>query len=156
MTAIATCHCGGTRIEIDQAPTRVTRCTCTFCSKSGALWAYYRPEDPRIVSDEHTAMYSASDGINRHHFCARCGCRTYSLSPDWSLPMPDDSTMPEVQRIAINARLLDDVDVASLEVEVFNLVRTAPTPSPPETRSPGTPPISSPSSRRTRVPRAQA
>lgn len=120
MTVTATCHCGGTRIEIDEAPTRVTQCTCTFCSKTGALWAYYRPEEPRIVADEHRAMYSASDNINRHYFCAKCGCRTYSLSPDWSLTTPDDPAMPETQRIAINARLLDDVDLASLEIEVLD------------------------------------
>ena len=27
-----------------------TACTCTYCSKSGALWGYYRPDEVRIVA----------------------------------------------------------------------------------------------------------
>lgn len=114
MTRIATCHYGGTRIELPEAPTHATACTCTFCTKSGGLWSYYPPEAPRILSDTYGAMYSASDGINRHHFCANCGCATYGVSPDWSL---GDTEIPEKQKFALNARLLDDFDLKSLVVE---------------------------------------
>lgn len=35
------CHCGQTQFEVSEAPASVTRCTCSLCSKRGALWAYY-------------------------------------------------------------------------------------------------------------------
>ena len=82
MTVIATCHCGGTRIELPDAPTHATSCTCTFCTKTGGLWAYFQPEVPKIVSDAHRGEYTQS-GFNLHYFCKTCGCTTYGLSPDW-------------------------------------------------------------------------
>lgn len=106
MPVIATCHCGGTRIELPEPPAGLTACTCTYCTKSGGLWGYYKPEAPVIVSDEFGAVYSASDGINRHHFCVRCGCQTYGDSPDWSLDGAEG--IPTQRKFAINARLLDD------------------------------------------------
>lgn len=117
MTIVATCHCGGTRIELPEAPVRATACTCTYCTKSGGLWAYYAPERPRIVADEFGAVYSASGGINQHHFCSRCGCSTYGISPDWSL---GDTAIPEAKKFAINAKLLDDFELAALTVETID------------------------------------
>ena len=39
MTIVGKCHCGATQFEIEAAPESVTSCTCSFCSKTGALWA---------------------------------------------------------------------------------------------------------------------
>lgn len=111
-TVIATCHCGATHIEVS-APTHATQCNCTYCTKSGGLWAYYELDAPRIVSDTHGAMYSASGNINQHHFCARCGCATYGTSPDWTL---GDTEIPKKRKFAINVKLLDDFDLKVLEV----------------------------------------
>ena len=111
-TVTATCHCGSTRIEVP-APTHATQCTCTYCTKSGGLWAYYELDVPRIVSDAHGAIYSASNNINQHHFCAKCGCATYGTSPDWKL---GDTTIPEKRKFAINVKLLDDFDLKALTV----------------------------------------
>jgi hypothetical protein len=34
------CHCGGTAFEIEaEIPEKLTRCTCSFCAKRGALYA---------------------------------------------------------------------------------------------------------------------
>ena len=112
MTTIATCHCGGTRIELPEAPTHATSCNCTYCSKSGGLWSYYAPGVPKILSDTHGAIYAPS-GYNKHHFCANCGCTTYGVSPDWSL---EDTEVPTKTKFAINTRLIDDFDLGTLEV----------------------------------------
>jgi hypothetical protein len=112
MTAIATCHCGGTRIKLPEAPTHATSCTCTFCTKTGGLWAYYRPEVPKIVADEHRVEYTQS-GFNMHYFCGKCGCTTYGISPDWTL---GGDGIPEKKKFAINVRLLDDVDIKALAI----------------------------------------
>ena len=106
MTITMSCHCGGTRIELPEAPKEATLCTCSYCTKTGGLWGYYPPDAPKILSDTHGAVYSASGGINQHHFCANCGCQTYGISPDWSLDGPDG--IPEKTKFAINARLFDD------------------------------------------------
>ena len=51
MALTAKCHCGATELEVNDPPSSLTRCTCTFCSKRGALWAYYAPEQVKIVRD---------------------------------------------------------------------------------------------------------
>jgi hypothetical protein len=105
MTVIASCHCGGTLIELPTPPTEATRCTCTYCTKSGGLWAYYEVDGPRIVKEEHGAIYSPTTPLHEHHFCTRCGCTTYGTSPDYSL---EDTEIPEKRKFAVNVKLLDD------------------------------------------------
>ncbi len=43
MAIKGSCHCKATEFEVSEAPENVTRCTCSFCSKRGSLWAYYTP-----------------------------------------------------------------------------------------------------------------
>ncbi|MHC2313474.1 hypothetical protein ACVIHC_000520 [Bradyrhizobium diazoefficiens] len=43
MSIEASCHCGETVFEVTEAPSSVTRCTCSLCAKRGSLWAYYKP-----------------------------------------------------------------------------------------------------------------
>lgn len=110
-TVIASCHCGGTRIELPRAPEHATQCTCTFCTKSGGLWAYYDVDGPRILSDTHGAVYSPNSPLHAHHFCARCGCTTYGTSPAYTLESAETGVVPEQQKFAINVKLLDDYDL---------------------------------------------
>ena len=105
MTVIASCHCGGTRIELPEAPAQATQCTCSYCTKSGAQWGYYPPAAPRILSDTHGAVYSPTNPLHEHHFCAKCGCTTYGVSPAYTL---ESKVTPEEKKFAINVRLLDD------------------------------------------------
>lgn len=86
----ASCHCGETVFEVTEAPSSVTRCTCSLCTKRGALWAYYTPAQFRLLSPaENVATYLWGSRTVKHHFCAACGCGTYSESPDWSTGKPD-------------------------------------------------------------------
>ena len=50
MTVKGSCHCGETQFEVDEAPASVTRCTCSFCSKRGVLWGYYKPAQFRLTA----------------------------------------------------------------------------------------------------------
>lgn len=113
MTQIATCHCGATRIEVPYVPESATECTCTFCSKTGGLWVYYKPEEVRIVSENAPGIYTKT-GFNLHHFCANCGCSTFGDSPDWQL---GSTEMPTTRKIGINARLFDDFDLGTLRID---------------------------------------
>lgn len=112
------CHCGGTRLELPHAPTGATQCTCTYCIRTGAQWAYYRPDEVRVVSESHGGIYSPTNPLHEHHFCARCGVSTYGITPDYSL---DDVEMPTTRKAGINVRLLDDYALfSSLPVETID------------------------------------
>ena len=115
MTVIATCHCGGTRLELPRAPTHATQCTCTYCTKSGGLWAYYEPDEVTITADEHDRISSPSTPLHEHHFCSKCGCTTYGISPDYSL---DDTETPTKKKLGMNVKPLEDFALLrSLKVE---------------------------------------
>ena len=75
MTIKGSCHCKATTFEVNRAPENVTQCTCSFCSKRGALWAYYTPAQFRLTSPpENVATYLWGSRTVKHHFCAGCGC----------------------------------------------------------------------------------
>ena len=111
MTIRGKCYCGATAFELDAAPETVTSCTCSFCSKTGALWAYYTPEQVRFTRLEHDSLFAPR--LNRHHFCAVCGMTTFGESPTWDLA----TRTPYFSRtqIGINARLLEDFDLDAVE-----------------------------------------
>ena len=111
------CHCGQTQFEVSEAPAGVTRCTCSLCAKRGALWAYYTPAQFRLTSPpENVATYLWGSRTVKHHFCANCGCGTYSESPDWSTGKPDFDN----PKVGVNARLFDDIDLDAVPVTVID------------------------------------
>jgi hypothetical protein len=117
MTITGSCHCGDTQFEVSEAPTNVTRCTCSLCSKRGALWAYYTPVQFRLTTPmEKVATYRWGSRTVKHNFCANCGCGTYSESPDWSTGKPDF----ENPRVGVNSRLLNDFDLDAVPVTVID------------------------------------
>lgn len=111
------CHCGKTAFRIDaELPKSVTRCTCSICSKRGALYAYYRPEQCS-VSAHADQIYRWGSQLVSSHFCAECGCATYSESPAFA---PDGSWDARTRVIAVNARLLDDFNADEVPVTVVD------------------------------------
>ncbi|MDF2798013.1 MAG: aldehyde-activating protein [Devosia sp.] len=123
MTLVATCHCGSTRIEMPQAPTEAHECNCTLCNRVGAVWASFAPEEVRITAT-NDQVYSASEGVNLHHFCATCGSNTHSDCPDWSSLYNLDGTLkpgmadgiPASRIITVNLRMVPDFDRSSLPI----------------------------------------
>ena len=80
----ARCHCGATQFEIDTAPEEVSSCNCSFCSKRGVLWAYYRPAQFRLTTArDRVSTYQWDHYIGQHHHCAICGCGTFSEFPSF-------------------------------------------------------------------------
>lgn len=111
------CHCGRTRFEVDAAPATVTRCTCSICSKRGALWAYYTPDSFRLLTPaSDVATYRWQSKTVKLNFCATCGCSTFNESPDWSTGEPDFGH----PKIGVNARLFDDFDLDAVPVETID------------------------------------
>ena len=77
MALKGSCHCKATQFEVSEAPASVTHCTCSFCSKRGALWAYYVPKDFRLMTArDRVSTYQWGSYTVQHHHCAICGCGT--------------------------------------------------------------------------------
>lgn len=124
MSLTASCHCGATKIEAP-VPTSATECNCSYCARTGAVWAYYAPDELTVVSQEDDRVY-APRGMNQHHFCGRCGMQTWGESPDWGSVYNADGTpkpgfeagsMPTAKIRGLNLRLVDDLDWSKISVE---------------------------------------
>jgi hypothetical protein len=112
------CHCGRNAFEVEgELPEKLTRCTCSFCSKRGALWAYYQPAQVRVIEAQSDAVYRWRTKMVSHHFCSCCGCTVYTDSPAFQL---DGTWDGKTRRIAINARLIDDFEAADHPVTVID------------------------------------
>jgi len=118
MTLTARCHCGRTAIEIDgELPEKLTRCTCSFCSKRGHLYAYYAPDQLTVMQADSDAVYRWNSKKVANHFCSACGCDLYADSPAFEM---DGSWDGVARRICINARLFDDFEAADWPVIVID------------------------------------
>jgi hypothetical protein len=106
------CHCGATQFEVSEPPATVTQCTCSLCSKRGALWAYYTPAQFKLLTArDRVSTYQWGSYTGHLHFCGICGCGTYSESPDWSTGKADFDN----PKVSVNARLFDDFDLGTVE-----------------------------------------
>lgn len=118
MPLTGSCHCGRNAFSVEgELPDAVTRCTCSFCSKRGALWAYFAPDQFTATRAESDAVYRWGSKMVAHHFCSACGCTTWTDSPAFG---EDGSWDGEARRVAINARLVDGVEAADLPVTVID------------------------------------
>ena len=112
MPVKGSCHCRATAFEVSVAPENVTQCTCSFCSKRGALWAYYTPSQFNLTTPEaNVSTYRWGSKTIKHHCCG-----TFTETPDWSSGEPDFDN----PKISVNARLFDDFDLDAVEVVVID------------------------------------
>jgi hypothetical protein len=65
MTIKGSCHCGATQFTVAQRPAAVTRCTCSFCSKLGALWAYQDAEEDFVLTTARDRVSTYQWGVIR-------------------------------------------------------------------------------------------
>ena len=118
MSLTGHCHCGRTAFEIASAlPKELTRCTCSFCSKRGLLYAYVSPDQLSVTQADSDAVYRWNTKKVAHHFCSACGCSLYADSPAFE---PDGSWDGKTRRIGVNARLFDDFEAADWPVTVID------------------------------------
>lgn len=118
MPITGSCHCGQSAFRIDaEVPPTLTRCTCTFCSKRGALLAYFPPARFEVTAESGDGVYRWQTLQVAHHFCTRCGCALYSDSPAYQ---PDGGWDGRTRRIGVNARLFDGYDAEAAEVVVID------------------------------------
>jgi hypothetical protein len=103
------CHCGAVRFEVEGAPGTVLVCNCSICTKKGYLhWIVPSSAFKLTTPEEALATYTFNTGVAKHHFCILCGCAAFYV------PRSDPD------KIDVNARCLDGVDLAALRIETFD------------------------------------
>ena len=103
------CHCGRVRFRVTADLSRVTYCNCSICRKKGFLHLIVPPERFELLSGKDAlTTYRFNTGTARHTFCATCGIHPFYV------PRSDPD------KIDVNVRCLDGVDVAALKVHRFD------------------------------------
>ena len=106
MTQRGSCHCGKVRFEVEAEIAQVFECNCSHCSRKGyLLWFVDRPAYRLLTPEDELATYTFNKHAIRHLFCKSCGCAPVGLGQDRS----------GKAKAMINARCLENVDVAALE-----------------------------------------
>lgn len=103
------CHCGKVRYEVELALGPVVACNCSMCGRKGTLLAFVPDDKFRLVSGaDDLTHYKFNKQVIDHNFCSTCGVTSFARGkrPSDGAPM-----------VAVNARCLDGVDVAALEIK---------------------------------------
>ena len=97
------CHCGAVRFRITTDLRRVSYCNCSMCQKKGILHHLVTPDRFELVRGADALItYRFNTGVAKHTFCRHCGIHAFYV------PRSDPD------KVSVNARCLDDVDVATL------------------------------------------
>jgi hypothetical protein len=108
-TAEGGCHCGRVRFRVTADLTRVTHCNCSVCSKKGFLHLIVPPAQFELLSGrDDLATYRFNTGTAQHTFCKVCGVHPFYR------PRSDPD------KIDVNVRCLDDIDLAAIAVAQFD------------------------------------
>jgi hypothetical protein len=103
------CHCGRVRFRVNADLSRVAECNCSICEKKGFLHLIVEPDAFELLSGaDALTTYRFNTATARHTFCATCGIHPFYV------PRSDPD------KIDVNARCLDGVDVAALKPAHFD------------------------------------
>ena len=111
------CHCGAVRLEVDAALTGLQECNCSTCARSGFMhWKVPATAVRLVTQKSRLSLYCWREAAAGHHFCPTCG--TAMMRTGYQ------------DRISVNARCLEGIDVFDLEVDRYdgrNLMPPGPT-----------------------------
>ena len=103
------CHCGAIRFRVSGVIDELTQCNCSICSKTGYLHWEVAPEQFTLESGERAITnYRFGSRTAQNYFCSTCGISPFRRSRS----APD--------QIDINARCLEDLDLAAIPVATFD------------------------------------
>ena len=107
----ARCHCGTVRFRVKLLDgfNTIRRCTCSYCRMRGAVAVSAKVGDISFHAGEDAlTVYRFNTGTAQHTFCATCGIHPFYV------PRSDPD------KIDVNVRCLDGVDIAALDVKQFD------------------------------------
>ena len=105
------CHCGAVRFEVDAdlSSEPIVECDCSMCTKKALLHLIVEKERFRLLEGEGSlTLYQFGTMTARHTFCKVCGIHPFYVPRSH----PD--------RVDVNARCLDGVDLGALIYEPFD------------------------------------
>ena len=103
------CHCGRIRFRVQGPLDEISDCNCSMCAKKGILHWIVAPERFELLSGaDDLATYTFNTGVARHTFCRHCGIHPFYT------PRSDPD------KVDVNARCLDDVDLSKVRVRRFD------------------------------------
>jgi hypothetical protein len=103
------CHCGRVRFRVTADLSTVTHCNCSMCTKKGFLHVIVPKEDFELISGrDDLTTYTFNTGVAKHTFCKHCGMHPFYV------PRSDPD------KIDVNARCIDGIDVGALDVKGFD------------------------------------
>jgi hypothetical protein len=106
------CHCGAVRWTVPAEPDWLSSCTCSYCSRIGALWAAYTVSEVCVEHARDAVIaYTHGDRTLAFVSCATCGCTTH-----WR---PAGSA-PGDARMKVNMRVAVGYDISGLRRRVFD------------------------------------
>src|SRR5262249_10494913 len=102
------CHCGAVAFEVEGELSEVNECNCSICLRKAYLhWIVPQQTFRLLTGEESLGVYTFNTGVARHFFCIRCGVAPYYVPRS----NPD--------KIDVNARCLDGVDLSGLRIRKF-------------------------------------
>lgn len=103
------CHCGAVRFRATLRSLDVIYCNCSICTMKGYLHAIVEEDDFKLLTGrEALSTYTFGTDTAKHYFCGTCGVHSFYRPRSH----PD--------RIDINVRCLDDVDLSRFNVMRFD------------------------------------
>lgn len=109
-TYSGSCHCGNVRFEVTAEVTRAMACNCSICSRVGWLMTSVPPTQFKLLAgDGAQADYQFGRHTMHHLFCTKCGVHAFGTY-----------TAEGQEKIIVNLRCLDGIDVDALEVQKFD------------------------------------
>lgn len=103
------CHCGRVRFRVAGTLAEVSDCNCSMCCQKGFLHWILPPEQFELLAGEDAlTTYQFNTKVARHTFCRHCGIHPFYV------PRSDPD------KIDVNVRCLDGVDLATLTVRRFD------------------------------------
>jgi len=103
------CHCDRIRFRVTADLDNVTYCNCSMCTKKGFLHLIVPSQQFELVSgSDSLATYQFNTNVAKHTFCKVCGIHPFYV------PRSDPD------KIDVNVRCLDDVDITALTVKSFD------------------------------------
>jgi hypothetical protein len=102
------CHCGAIRFEVDAELVGLHECNCSTCRRHGFLhWKVPVSAVKLLTERVRLSTYAWRDLDGGHHFCPTCG------TPILRTGYPGE-------RVSINARCIEEIDVFALEVSRYD------------------------------------
>lgn len=103
------CHCGRVRFRVTTDLSGVSECNCSICTKKGFLHLIVPPAQFELLAGrDDLTTYEFNTRTAKHTFCRHCGVHSFYV------PRSDPD------KIDVNVRCLDDVDLSRLVVAQFD------------------------------------